>query len=466
MASRYSAQRRASSSRYAKEHFRSTAADLLRRLGRLRLDRRTLPDPYETMLCEFIALQHKQGWLSDATCRSVRWHITRFLDDLGRRGLVLQTLQPADIDAFYQHMAVRWSRSSLNRSVRFVRAWLGYSETQSHVRPGLAKAMLAPRLYRHEALPMGPTWETVGRMLAATGGDDPASIRDHAILLLLSVYGVRSGEVRHLRLDDIDWSRNRIRFVRSKSGRHEETPLVARVGNAIARYLREARPQSASRVVFLYSRDELQRLLDATPVLQHNRFPGRQTTFRTLLLALYGAGLRPGEGLRLRCRDVDLRERVLTISDTKFFKSRLVPIGNALTDALSAYSVERRHLPMPAGTQSAFFASHTGKPISLGQLGRVFTRLRAHAEVYGPPGARQQPRLHDARHTFAVHRLVAWYREGADVQTCLPLLATYLGHVNLSGTQAYLPMTPELLDEASKRFARYALVEEQENDNA
>ena len=119
------------------------------------------------------------------------------------------------------------------------------------MRPGLAQAILVPRLYRHEALPMGPTWETVGRMLAATGGDDPASIRDHAILLLLSVYGVRSGEVRHLRLDDIDWSRNRIRFVRSKSGRHEETPLVARVGNAIARYLREARPQSASRVVFL-----------------------------------------------------------------------------------------------------------------------------------------------------------------------------------------------------------------------
>ena len=81
-------------------------------------------------------------------------------------------------------------------------------------------------------------------------------------------------------------------------------------------------------------------------------------------------------------------------------------------------------------------------------------------------GGARQPRLHDARHTFAVHRLVAWYREGADVQTCLPLLATYLGHVNLSGTQAYLPMTPELLDEASKRFARYALVEEQENDNA
>ena len=217
---------------------------------------------------------------------------------------------------------------------------------------------------------------------------------------------------------------------------------------------------------YIYSRDELQRLLDATPVLKDSRFPLRETTFRTLLLVLYGAGLRPGEGLRLRCRDVDLHERVLTINDTKFFRSRLVPIGTGLTEALSAYSRKRRHLPMPAAACSAFFASPTGTPISRAQLERAFSRMRAHAAVHGPPGARHQPRLHDARHTFAIHRLVAWYREGADVQTCLPLLATYLGHVNLSGTQAYLPMTPELLDEASKRFARYACVDEQENDDA
>lgn len=217
---------------------------------------------------------------------------------------------------------------------------------------------------------------------------------------------------------------------------------------------------------YIYSRDELQRLLDATAILQDRRFPLRHTTFRTLLLVLYGAGLRSGEGLRLRCRDVDLRERVLTISDTKFFKSRLVPIGAALADALSAYACERRHLPMPAGTNSAFFASHTGKPVTRRQLDRLFPRLRAHAAVHGPPGARHQPRLHDARHSFAVHRLVAWYREGADVQTCLPLLATYLGHVNLAGTQAYLPMTPDLLGEASTRFARYAGVDAQENDDA
>ena len=186
--------------------------------------------------------------------------------------------------------------------------------------------------------------------------------------------------------------------------------------------------------------------------------------FRTLLLVLYGAGLRPSEGLRLRCCDVDLDDHVLAIWDTKFFKSRLVPIGTAPV-ALHAYHRNaRKYLPMPADARSAFFASHTGGAISLGnKLEKIFIRLREHAEIRSPPGARWQPRLHDMRHTFAVHRLVAWYREGADVQACLPVLSTYMGHVNLSGTQAYLTMTPELLAEASKRFERYAAVGDKEN---
>ncbi len=215
----------------------------------------------------------------------------------------------------------------------------------------------------------------------------------------------------------------------------------------------------------IYTRDELQRLLDATAVLKHDRFPLREATFRTLLLLLYGAGLRSGEALRLRCCDVDLRDRVLAVNNTKFFKSRLVPVGVALADALAAYADQRRHLPMPAASGSAFFASPAGTPVSRGQLERAFARVRVHAGLQGPPG-RRGPRLHDLRHTFAVHRLVSWYREGADVHASLPLLATYLGHVRLAGTQAYLPMTAELLDEASKRFARYAGVDSQENHDA
>ena len=99
------------------------------------------------------------------------------------------------------------------------------------------------------------------------------------------------------------------------------------------------------------------------------------------------------------------------------------------------------------------------------KLEKVFARLRQHAGIQSPPGARWQPRLHDLRHSFALHRLIAWYREGADVQSRLPLLSTYLGHVNLSGTQTYLTMTHELLAEASKRFERYTAIDVKEQSH-
>ena len=169
-------------------------------------------------------------------------------------------------------------------------------------------------------------------------------------------------------------------------------------------------------------------------------------------------GCAPERGLRLRCCDVDLRDRILTIWDTKFFSSRLVPIGKDLANALDHYRTARQlHLPVPAGERSAFFATGTGSAISLNKLEGAFARLRAQAGIQCPADARRQPRLHDLRHAFAVNRLVAWYREGADVQACLPLLATYLGHINLSGTQTYLTMTSDLLAEASRRFEQYAL---------
>ena len=254
MAARCLAGNRGSSGhrRYGEEHLRIVAMGFVRSLGRLRPDPSALPDHYDALLSRFITVWREEGrWPSEATCHAARWQITRFLEYLIQRGIVLEDVSATDIDAFYEHTALRWGRSSLCTSAKYLRSWFQYCETRGHVRPDLAEAVLSPRLYRHEALPMGPTWDTVGRMLKATAGDDPASIRDHAIILLLSVYGLHSGEARHLRLDNIDWPRNRICFVRSKSGRREEAPLEARVGNAIARYLHDARPKAASRAVFL-----------------------------------------------------------------------------------------------------------------------------------------------------------------------------------------------------------------------
>jgi site-specific recombinase XerD len=206
---------------------------------------------YDRELADFIAAQQEGRWSSEATCRSARWQVMRFLDCLEHRRVPLADLEARDVDAYFQQMAVRWSRSSLRASAKFLRTWFAHCEMRGWTRAGLADAVLLPRVYRHEGLPIGPTWEEVGRMLCDTAGDDLRSLRDYAILLLLSVYGLRSGEVRRLELDDLDWARNRIRIVRSKSGREETLPLEPRVGNAIVRYLRQGRPETDSRVLFL-----------------------------------------------------------------------------------------------------------------------------------------------------------------------------------------------------------------------
>lgn len=216
---------------------------------------------------------------------------------------------------------------------------------------------------------------------------------------------------------------------------------------------------------YVYSRAELQRLLDATAVLESSVSRLQASTFRSLILTLYGSGLRVGEALRLNLVDVDLNERVVSVHETKFYKSRLVPVGESLNAVLADYVRLRSDLRMPQGANSAFFASRTGHRIDYQRVVTLFQRVRAQAGIGCPPGACRPPRLHDLRHTAAVHRVLAWYREGKNVQLLLPKLATYLGHVSIASTQRYLQMTPELMHEASLRFAAYAETIEDEVAN-
>jgi site-specific recombinase XerD len=209
-------------------------------------------------------------------------------------------------------------------------------------------------------------------------------------------------------------------------------------------------------VPYIYSHDELGRLLQATDSYQRNRSSMEPVTVRTVVLLLYGTGLRVREAVALDRADVDLSGSVLTIRQTKFFKTRLVPFGPPLGHALAQY-VARPQSPGPlAGERVAFFTTRTGARVNQFTLEGCFRRAREHAGIQRHDGARYQPRLHDLRHTFAVHRLTSWYRQGADVQKLLPQLSVYLGHVHLGATQVYLSMTPDLLREASTRFAHYA----------
>jgi site-specific recombinase XerD len=227
-------------------------------------------------------------------------------------------------------------------------------------------------------------------------------------------------------------------------------------GLAVTNPLPAVLPKLPPRFVpYIYPETELRRLLETAASCcssPHSVLDG--DTLRTLLLLLYGAGLRISEALALTVTDVDQGEQLLTIYKSKFYKTRLVPIGPRLAGALAEYA-KRREQRKNTSPSRAFFLDTTGQPVTRGQAETVFRRLRSLAGVVRRDGARYQPRLHDLRHTFAVHRLTCWYREGADVQRLLPKLSTYLGHVALSCTQRYLTMTPELLNEAGKRFEAY-----------
>lgn len=209
-------------------------------------------------------------------------------------------------------------------------------------------------------------------------------------------------------------------------------------------------------VPYIYSRAELKRLLDATPAVCGRRVSFEAYVFRILLLLLYGACLRPSEGRHLTVKDVDLKQAVLCIQASKFYKTRLVPMGKDLTLALSSY-MQQRNLAHTAVPDAPFFCCRDGRTLSQAAVGSAFRRLRIVAGIQRQDGARYQPRLHDLRHTGVVHQLLAWYQCGANLQHLLPQLATYLGHVDLAATQHYLTLTPELLRAASQRFERYAM---------
>jgi integrase/recombinase XerD len=210
-------------------------------------------------------------------------------------------------------------------------------------------------------------------------------------------------------------------------------------------------------VPYIYTHDEVRRLLDATPYYRKTHLLLEPYTLRAVLLLLYGAALRISEALSLTLADVDLTEGLLEIRETKFFKARCVPICPPLTQAMTRYAQRRRAAGHSDAPEASFFLGRTGCSLEIPTVQQAFRSLRAYIGLHRTDGARYEPRLHDLRHAAAVNRLVSWYQAGANVQTLLPKLSTYLGHACLNSTQVYLTMTPELLHEASVRFEQYAL---------
>lgn len=192
---------------------------------------------------------------------------------------------------------------------------------------------------------------------------------------------------------------------------------------------------------------EIRELLQAVDQLVPTaRSPLRHLIMPEIFRLLYGCGFRLGEVLNLRVQDVDLNQGVLTVRQGKFRKDRLVPPALSLVNRLRKYAAGIGNHPPDA----IFFPAPNGGPYRLWTVYGLFRKLLLQCGI--PHGGRGKgPRVHDLRHGFAVHTLLRWYREGADLNAKLPLLATYLGHQHLSGTQRYLHLTAELFPEVMTR---------------
>jgi integrase len=199
---------------------------------------------------------------------------------------------------------------------------------------------------------------------------------------------------------------------------------------------------------YIYAPGELARLLQAARRL---RPALRAATHRTLLGLLAVTGMRVGEAVALTRSDVDLRDGLITIRHAKFDRMRMVPLHPSVTAALRGYAATRRRL-CPTPRSDRFFVSVTGRALRRQEVQRVFRTITAQL------GLRTEaihPRVHDLRHSFAVHTLIDWHRAGVDVHAMLPVLSTYLGHVEPANTYWYLSAVPELMQLAAARLEQH-----------
>ena len=192
---------------------------------------------------------------------------------------------------------------------------------------------------------------------------------------------------------------------------------------------------------------EVQELLHAVDQLTPTAHaPLRHLIMPEVFRLLYGCGFRLGEVLHLRVANVDLNQGVLTAREAKFGKDRLVPPVLPLVLRLQKYAANFGARPPAA----YFFPSPNGGPWSHSAVYRLYRELLLRCGI-AHPGRGKGPRVHDLRHAYAVHTLLRWCREGADLDAKLPVLATYMGHQSLAGTQRYLHLTAELFPEITLR---------------
>jgi integrase len=307
--------------------------------------------------------------------------------------------------------------------------------------------------------PLG-RWDTrVAAYLSSRRALGRTYVPEEYVLRALRVFMVRAG-AHDLTEALFDRWRRRSDAL-SASSRHREEHTVYR----FCRYRRRSDrrcflpdPSSFTRLrpyplPMIVERDQIARLLAVASSLPSRPLsPIRAAVMRLAVVLLYTAGLRRGELLRLRLDDVDVGAAVLRIQYSKFHKSRWVPLSPSAADELRAYLKARREAGMDQSAGAPLLCTRRARAYSGNGFLRSLQALCALADVRDHNG--RCPRVQDFRHTFAVTALLRWYEAGADVQTNLPRLALYMGHVSIISTAYYLRFMPAVVEHAGQRFAR------------
>lgn len=238
------------------------------------------------------------------------------------------------------------------------------------------------------------------------------------------------------------WRARRLSMVRGFARHHQTIDPDSEVPPVGLLPRRNHRPTP-----YLYSDDDVAALLTATRTLSPQL---RAATYETLVGLLASTGMRIGEAMRLDDTDIDWADSVVTVNNSKFGRSRLVPVHHTTLNALRSY-IDLRERLCPHPSAPSVFVSTRAARLAHSTINSTFHQILDQADLdRAASGCR--PRVHDLRHSFAVKTLLDWYRDGADVTGRLPALSAYLGHLHPSDTYWYLTAAPELLALAADRL--------------
>lgn len=206
---------------------------------------------------------------------------------------------------------------------------------------------------------------------------------------------------------------------------------------------------------YIYSPEEICRLLDIARSYPSPCAPLRPISLYTMLVLAYCSGVRVGEISRLNLGDVDLQSGTITVQETKFFKSRILPLSGSALAALREFVEARRDAKAPQSPDSGLFWHDKGNDrYTSHAISWALVNILRRAGIK-PPKGKIGPRVHDFRHSFVVNRILEWYRTGINPQEHLPFLATYLGHSDINSTLVYITITQDILQQASERFRAF-----------